>query len=103
MTVVQKYTIASKKKLALQLKISVKSPAKIVPKTKPSGLPAEKQPNAKECKEESVFMLDVNMSKRSYPYSCADSVSHRPSQAYLEPAAPPTQKISPTHHTGYPT
>lgn len=37
------YTIASKKKLALQLKICVASPLKMVPKTKPKGLPAEKQ------------------------------------------------------------
>jgi hypothetical protein len=43
--VTQKYTMARKKNQALQLKICVNSPARMVPKTKPSGLPAENAPN----------------------------------------------------------
>lgn len=45
-TVTTRYTILNNHKLALQLKICVANPLKIVPATYPSGLPAEKQPKA---------------------------------------------------------
>jgi hypothetical protein len=55
MILVQKYTIASKKKPALQLKIWVNNPDNMVPKTKPMGFPALKQPNA-------LFFLGLGLS-----------------------------------------
>jgi hypothetical protein len=42
--VMQKYMMAIKKKLALQLKSCVNNPARMLPKTKPIGLPAENAP-----------------------------------------------------------
>jgi hypothetical protein len=52
---VTKYTIANRKKPALQLKTWVNSPDRIVPNTKPMGFPALKHPNA-------LFFLRLGLS-----------------------------------------
>ena len=61
---VMKYVMAMKKKPARQLKVCVNSPAKIVPKTKPSGLPALKHPKA-------LFFLGLGLSYTVPSIPCA--------------------------------